>query len=175
MSKLCLVRFDNNHYSVNASAVGRAVEIQAYADRVVIRRDGQIVAEHPRKFGRGETAYDPWHYVPVLARKPGALRNGAPFKDWVLPAALDRVRRKLAGSTDGDRQMVKILAAVLTDGLSAVEAACSQALAEGVHSADVILNILARRRQPPVPRRSPRRRRWRFMNHRSPTAPATTA
>jgi transposase len=151
VSKLCLVRFDNNHYSVNASAVGRAVEIQAYADRVVIRRDGQIVAEHPRKFGRGETAYDPWHYVPVLARKPGALRNGAPFKDWVLPAALDRVRRKLAGSNDGDRQMVKILAAVLTDGLSAVEAACGQALVEGVHSADVILNILARRRQPPVP------------------------
>jgi len=107
---------------VNASAVGRAVEIQTYADRVVIRQDGRVVAEHPRKFGRGETAYDPWHYVPVLARKPGALRNGAPFKDWVLPAALDRVRRKLAGSNDGDRQMVKILAAVLSDGLSEIDA-----------------------------------------------------
>jgi hypothetical protein len=83
--------------------------------------------------------YDPWHYVPVLARKPGALRNGAPFKDWVLPAALDRIRRKLAGSDDGDRQMVKILAAVLTDGLPAVEA-------------DVVLNILTRRRDPgPAP------------------------
>ena len=151
VSKLCLVRFDNNHYSVNASAVGRAVEVQTYADRVVIRQDGRIVAEHPRKFGRGETAYDPWHYVPVLARKPGALRNGAPFRDWVLPASLDKIRRKLAGSDDGDRQMVKILAAALTDGLSAVEAACAQALSEGVHSADVILNILARRRQPPVP------------------------
>jgi hypothetical protein len=46
-----------------------------------------------------------------------ALRNGAPFKDWVLPTALERVRRKLTGSDDGDRQMVKILAAVLTDGL----------------------------------------------------------
>ena len=122
---------------MNASAVGRPVDIHAYADRIVIRQDGRIVAEHPREFGRGETAYDPWHYVPVLARKPGALRNGAPFKDWVLPAALDRIRRKLAGSDDGDRQMVKILAAVLTDGLPAVEAACAQALAEGVHSADV--------------------------------------
>jgi hypothetical protein len=71
----------------------------------------------------------------ALARKPGALRNGAPFKDWVLPAALDRVRRKLAGSDDGDRQMVKILAAVLSDGLAVVEAACVQALAESVHSA----------------------------------------
>jgi len=76
-----------------------------------------------------------WHYVPVLARKPGALRNGAPFKDWVLPAAIERVRRKLAGADDGNRQMVDILNAVLTDGLPAVEAACAEAIAHGVHSA----------------------------------------
>jgi len=148
VSKTCLVRFDNNKYSVNASAVGRPVEIHAYADRIVIRQDGRAVAEHARHHGRGETIYDPWHYVPVLARKPGALRNGAPFKDWVLPAALERVRRKLTGSDDGDRQMVAILATVLTDGLPAVEAACAQAMSEGVHSSDVIINILARQRDP---------------------------
>jgi transposase len=148
VSKTCLVRFDNNKYSVNASAVGRPVEIHAYADRIIIRQDGRAVAEHARRYGRGETIYDPWHYVPVLARKPGALRNGAPFKDWVLPGALERVRRKLAGSDDGDRQMVAILAAVLTDGLPAVEAACARATSEGVHSSDVIINILARQRDP---------------------------
>ena len=42
----------------------------------------------------------------------------------------------------------RILAAVLTDGLAAVEAACLQALSEGVHSADVVINILARQRDP---------------------------
>ena len=89
--------------------------------------------------------------MPVLARKPGAPRNGAPFKDWVLPAAMERVRRKLAGTDDGDRQMVDILVAVLTDGRSAVEAACAEALAHGVHSADVVLNILARQRDPGPP------------------------
>src|SRR5437899_2847934 len=82
VSKTCLVRFDNNKYSVNSRAVGRPVEIQAYAERIVIRQEGAIVGDHARRFGRGETIYDPWHYVPVLARKPGALRNGAPFKDW---------------------------------------------------------------------------------------------
>jgi len=148
VSKTCLVRFDNNKYSVASRAVGRPVEIQAYADRIVIRQEGSIVGEHPRHFGRGETIYDPWHYVPVLARKPGALRNGAPFKNWSLPASLEHARRKLKGSDDGDRQMVKILSAVLTDGLPAVEAACAEALAAAVHSADVILNILARRRDP---------------------------
>jgi transposase len=148
VSSTCLVRFDNNKYSVAASAIARPVEVRAYAERVEIRQDGRIVAEHARVFGRGQTVFDPWHYVPVLARKPGALRNGAPFKDWVLPAALDRIRHKLAGSADGDRQMVEILTAVLGDGLPAVEAACAEALREGVHSADVVLNILARQREP---------------------------
>jgi transposase len=148
VSKTCLVRFDNNKYSVASRAVGRPVEIQAYADCIVIRQDGAIVGEHPRCFGRGETIYDPWHYVPVLARKPGALRNGAPFKDWPLPASLALVRRKLKGSDDGDRQMVKVLTAVLSDGLTAVEAACAEAIAGGVHSADVVLNILSRHRDP---------------------------
>src|SRR5918999_382612 len=117
VSKTCLVRFDNNKYSVAASAVGRPVEVHAYADRIELRQDGRVVGEHARAFGRGGTIYNPWHYVPVLARKPGALRNGAPFKHWVLPAALERVRRKLRAAPDGDRQMVEILGAVLTDGL----------------------------------------------------------
>ena len=98
-----------------------------------------------------ETEHDPWHYVPVLARKPGALRNGAPFKDWVLPTAMERVRRKLASVDDGNRQMVDILTAVLTDGLPAVDAACAEAIAHGVHSADIVLNILARQRDPGPP------------------------
>jgi len=63
------------------------------------------------------------------------LRNGAPFKDWVLPAAMERVRRKLAGVDDGNRQMVGILSAVLTDGLPAVDAVCAEAIAQGVCAA----------------------------------------
>ena len=151
VSKTCLVRFDNNKYSVMAKAVGRPVDIHAYADRIVIKQDGVVVGEHERRFGRGQVIYNPWHYVPVLARKPGALRNGAPFKDWVLPASLAWIRRRLEGSNDGDRQMVKILTAVLTDGLPAVEAACAEALEAGIASADVVLNALARRAQPVPP------------------------
>jgi transposase len=151
VSKTCLVRFDNNRYSVSAHAVGRPVEVRAYAERIELRQAGRLVGEHRRSFGRDQTVFDPWHYVPVLARKPGALRNGAPFKDWLLPSAMERIRRKLAGSADGDRQMVGILAAVLSDGLPAVEAACTEALRETTHSADVVLNILARQREPAPP------------------------
>ena len=79
------------------------------------------------------------------------MRNGAPFKDWVLPGALGRLRQKLKGMPDGDRQMVKILAAVLTDNLPAVEAACSEALEAGLCSSDVVLNVLSRQHQPDLP------------------------
>ena len=53
--------------------------------------NGAIIAEHPRAFGHGHTRYNPLHYLPVLARKPGALRNGAPFRDWELPPGLPKV------------------------------------------------------------------------------------
>jgi transposase len=157
VSKTCLVRFDRNKYSVMAKAVGRPVDIHVYAERIVIRQDGEIVGEHVRCFGRDQTVYDPWHYVPVLARKPGALRNGAPFKEWTLPASLEKVRRKLAGAKDGDRQMISILTGVLTDGLATVETACREALASGAASADVILNILARSQalMPSIPVQTP--------------------
>jgi hypothetical protein len=151
VSKTCLVRFDKNRYSVDARAVGRPVEIRAYADRLECWQDGQIVGRHARVFGRDNTVYDPLHFIPVLARKPGALRNGAPFKEWDLPVALRRVQRKLERQPGGDRQMVDILSAVLTDGIDAVDAACAEALSHNVHSAGVVLNILARHREPPPP------------------------
>jgi len=152
-SKTCLVRFDRNRYSVMAKAANRPVSVRAYAGRVEIRLDGEVVASHCRVFNRDKVAYDSWHYLPVLARKPGALRNGAPFKDWRLPPALARVRRRLGAGDDADRQFVGILAAVIDDGLEAVETACQTALDEGPCGCDVVLNILGRQRdgaQPPI-------------------------
>ena len=146
VSKSSLVRFDYNRYSVAAKAARRPAQLRVYADRVVVWCDGEIVGEHARRFGRGQTAYDPWHYLPVLARKPGALRNGDPFRNWDLPPALAQVRRRLAGHDDGDRQFVDILTEVADSGLDAVEAACAEALSAKLCGRDVVLNILARQR-----------------------------
>jgi transposase len=145
----CLITHDRNRYSVDARAAGRAVLVRAYADRIVVLLADEVVADHPRSFKREQIIYDPWHYLPVLMRKPGALRNGAPFKDWDLPPALAKVRLKLRGHADGDRQFVKILAATPDHGVAAVEAACAEALQAGIASGDVIVAILARQRQPP--------------------------
>jgi hypothetical protein len=144
VSTTALVAYDTNRYSVEADMVGKTVMVRAYAERIVVVEAGEVIGEHPRLFGRHQVHYDPWHYVGVLQRKPGALRNGAPFRDWQLPEPLLAMRHTLGTHADGDRQFVGILGAVLTYGLEAVTAACAQALAMGAASRDVVLNLLAR-------------------------------
>jgi len=139
-----LVSYDNNRYSVDASAVGRTAMIRAYADRIVMVHDGNVIGEHQRQFCRDRVIYDPWHYLEVLKHKPGALRNGAPFKQWELPEPLMAIRQSLGKSSDGDRQFVGILGAISIYGIEAVVAACSEALNAGIASRDVVLNILSR-------------------------------
>ena len=125
------------------------VLVRCHAERLVVLLDDAVVADHVRSFKRDQVIYDPWHYLPVLLKKPGALRNGAPFKDWGLPPALAQVRQRLKHHPDADRQFVKVLGGVLDHGLAAVEAACAEALSAGLANGDVILTVLARQRQPP--------------------------
>ncbi len=105
-------------------------------------------------FGRGDTVYDPWHYVPVLARKPGALRNGGALQG-LGASGCDRTMYDASSSpvpTMAIVQMVDILNAVLTDGLPAVEAACAEDdRSRRSFRRDVVLNILARQRDPAPP------------------------
>jgi transposase len=84
VSTTALVSYDRNRYSVQASAAGTTVMVRAYADRIVVVQDGNVIGEHRRQFGRDKIIYNAWHYIEVLKYKPGALRNGAPFKEWEL-------------------------------------------------------------------------------------------
>jgi transposase len=140
-----LVTYDRNRYSVECSQVGRIVQMRVYADRIVVVSNGRVVGEHERHFGRNKTIFDPWHYVPALERKPGALRNGAPFKHWDLPQSMETVLNRLKNRyPDWDRQFVAILNAVPFYGLEAVSNACREALKMRAVSKEVVLNLLNR-------------------------------
>ena len=149
VSPLSLISFDRNRYSVNARAVGKIISLRAYANRVVMVRDGEVVGFHRRHLGRDKVIYDPWHYLEVLKRKPGALRNGAPFKDWILPEPIAKVRTLLEQKPDGDRQFVSILSAVSSYGPDAVSDACATAVAAQTVTKEIILNLLSRSTEEP--------------------------
>jgi transposase len=147
VSPSSLVTYDRNRYSVVCDHVGKTVQVRVYADRIVIVRNAQVIGEHERHFGRGKTIFNPWHYLAVLQRKPGALRNGAPFRDWNLPEGIDRVQQRLKRRyADWDRQFVGILQAVALYGPEAIEDACWQALKMNVISKETILNLVHRSR-----------------------------
>ena len=151
VSPQLLVTFDRNRYSVEAVAVGKAIAVRAYANRIIMVLDGKEVGNHRRHLGRDKVIYDPWHYLAVLERKPGALRDGAPFKQWALPEAMIEVRKILAERVGGDRQFVSILAVVRRYGLEPVAAACAQAVIDKTVSSDVVLSILSRGHEEPAP------------------------
>lgn len=70
---------------------------------------GQMIADHRRHFGRDQLICDPWHYLPVLEKKPGALRNGAPFVTWALPVSIKVARDRVLKQPKGDRAYVELL------------------------------------------------------------------
>jgi transposase len=149
VSSTCLVRFDHNRYSVDCRYAKRTVSVRSYARQIIMVADGVIVGEHSRDFGKNKVIYNPWHYVPLLERKPGALRNGAPFQEWDLSEALKKIRIHLMRRPGGDREFVRILQAIQTEGLEAVSVTCELALAENAVSADYVLNVLSRLRPSP--------------------------
>lgn len=147
VSPTCLVHFDRSRYSVPASFANRPVSLRIYPDRIVVVAEGQRVCEHTRVIDRahsspGRTIYDWRHYLAVVQRKPGAMRNGAPFTE--LPDAFRQLRQQLLRRAGGDREMVDILALVLQHDEQAVLCAVELALEAGVATKTHILNILHR-------------------------------
>src|SRR5208282_4088843 len=147
VSPTCLVHMDRNRYSVPASFANRPVSVRVYPERVVVAAEGQIVCEHTRVFVRshgdkGATVYDWRHYLSVIQRKPGALRNGAPFTE--LPSAFRTLQQRMLKTPGGDREMVEILALVLQHDEQAVLTAVEMALEAGAPTKTHILNLLHR-------------------------------
>ena len=152
VSSTCLVSVARNRYSVPCELYGQMVSTRLYPASVVIVADDQVVARHDRLSNAGETRYDWQHYIPLLQRKPGALRNGAPFAD--MPEPLQRLRRGLLRNPGGDRVMAQVLAIVLTAGLDAVVVAAELALETGPPgkvSVEHVINVLGRLNAQPAP------------------------
>ena len=148
-SSTCLVAVERNRYSVPCELAGKQVSTRLYPSRVEIASDDTIVASHTRLTNRGNICYDWQHYIALVQRKPGALRNGAPFAD--MPAPLLRLRQGLMRHDGGDKTMAQVLNCVSSHGLEAVLVAVELVIESGVLSTEHVLNVLARLKATPVP------------------------
>ena len=152
VSKTCLVRVDKNQYSAPAQWAGQIVSVRLAANQLDIVAEGKIIATHQRSFLRDQLICNPWHYLPILENKPGALRHGAPFQGWDLPESIQKVRVKLLQQDKGDRAFVDLLLLTREAGLDALETACELALESGVVNASVVQNEVRRLIEPTRPK-----------------------
>ncbi|MFZ6873956.1 IS21 family transposase, partial [Undibacterium sp. Di27W] len=146
VSPTCLVSFERNRYSVPAPFANRPISLRVYAAKLIFVAEGKVIAEHDRNIirdhGPGHTIFNWRHYLAVLQRKPGALRNGAPFAEF--PAEFKQLQAILMKRQGGDREMVDVLALVMFHDEKAVLSAVRQALEAGAPSKQTVMNILSR-------------------------------
>lgn len=144
VSSTCLISFDRNKYSVDCAYANQVVSVRSYASKIIVVAKDDEIASHERLFGRDKTVLCPWHYLPLLERKPGALRNGAPFKNWELPAAIAKVKNTLMAKEGGDRESAEILLAMNEFGIEVVTVACELAISDSAINRDYIFNVMSR-------------------------------
>jgi hypothetical protein len=146
ISPTCLITFERTRYSVPSSFANRPVSLHIYHNHLEVIAEGSIIAVHTRLFNRRHdqvtTMYDWRHYLSVLQRKPGAIRNGAPVAE--LPKAFQSLQTILLKRIGGDREMVDILALVLLHDEQDVLTAVELALETGPPSKQIVINILSR-------------------------------
>ena len=151
VSSTCLVAVDRNQYSAPCRLANGRADIHLYSDKVDIHAENALVARHTRLPGRDQVGYGWQHYIPLVEKKPGALRNGAPFADMPPPLAQLQAALRRRERQQADRIMAKVLAAVPAHGLESVLQAVKHLLDSGVTSIEQVANVLSRLNEPPVP------------------------
>jgi hypothetical protein len=80
------VRVDSSDYSVEPNAIGRRVSVTADLERVKVRLDGRVVADHARVWARGAIVTDPAHVTAAQQLReecwrPRTLDDGTLVRD----------------------------------------------------------------------------------------------
>jgi hypothetical protein len=151
-NSLSLVRFDQNDYSVPSAFAHHEVIVSGGIEQISISSGTELVATHPRDWGREHTIYNPCHYLALLERKPGALDFARPLETLALPSSFALLRRRLEADlgSSGTREFIKVLRLMERASLGELTAAVEAALTIGATSSDAISLILFHRQERPV-------------------------
>lgn len=108
------VEFETNRYSLPADKVERNLVLRAYAFRVEVLYQEEVLATHLRCYGRNQDVFDPLHYLPLLEQRPGAFEHAKPLRRWrnAWPPSYEQLLAALrAEDTDGRsvREFVRVL------------------------------------------------------------------
>lgn len=149
------VRFDTNDYSVPHTCVRRTLEVVASLDTVRVVDGTEVVATHPRSYGKRRRIEDPKHIEKLLAYKKRArperaidrLHHALPHSQELFTLLAERGENLGAATTSLSRLLAEY-------GAQAVEEAIVEALAKGAPHPNSVRCVLERKRHEkgdPVP------------------------
>ena len=125
----------------------------AITEEEVIASGSEVIAHHPRSYGREDFVFEPRHYLALLEHKIGALDQAAPLQGWKLPEAFATWRRLLEArmGRNGKREYVQVLRLLETFRLEDGHAGVREALRLGAIGFDAVKHLVLCRieRRPP--------------------------
>jgi transposase len=147
------IALDANKYSVPAKYANRRVLVKAYADRVCVYHDNELIARHPRSHDRFKDIEDPEHPKALLAQRANAREQRLLMRFLALSAKAQPYYEGLQQRRLNARHHVrKIVALSEIYGNDALARALEDALTFRAFSCEYITNLLEmRNRQLPEP------------------------
>jgi len=148
--------FDTNRYSVPHGYAGKQLMLRAFPFRIEVLCLEDIIASHPRCFGREQDIYNPMHYLSLLEQRPGAFEHAKPMRYWrkKWPPGYEQLLNSLKESKpqgQGVREFIAILKLHQTYSAELVEDAVSAAIQSGLLSLDGVIYHLHKLTNTPHP------------------------
>jgi len=108
------VTVDHNRYSVPTRYVGCRVTVERSIDSITIFHDHRHIAVHTRSYGKDKWILNPFHYLKLLQRKPGAFHTARPIRQWrdEWPQELERLLDRFVakhGESKGIKEFLWVL------------------------------------------------------------------
>lgn len=147
------VTYETNRYSVPVDSAYRQLVLKAYPFQVDIVHGAQVIARHPRCYGRRQDIYDPLHYLPLLEQRPGAFEHAKPLRDWRAqwPPVYEQLLAHLRAQQPENGAIpafVQVLRLLRDHPAALVEQAIGQALGYGCAHLDGVRLCLHQLQQP---------------------------
>jgi len=148
VGKTPYIRFDLNDYSVPHTHVRRSVTVMASRTRVRVLAGSEVIAEHPRVYGKCEQIENPVHLEALISAKRAArhhrgqdrLAHAAPSSRTLLQQAAHR-------GTPLSRVTAQLVQLLDDYGAAELEQAIAEALRNNVPHPNSVQQVLERRRE----------------------------
>jgi len=138
--KRLMVQADKCFYSVPMEYAHHSIQYKLFVERIEIFSESKLIATHRRADEPGTRALEPWHYVPLLARKPGGIHNGEPFQGDAFGPEFARLRHELELRYDlnGTERFIRVLLLTTNHPLAEVQSAVKYCVSKNIFSDEAV-------------------------------------